>query len=496
MPAGATQCANCGALIPKPTPRTEPAPGQRAECPECGEAVPTGLAECPACGHRFAAKAAPPAPAREQAHLLEELEWAIAGEVAKPPPPLLPEIPPEVLKEKKALLNMIARIPGVGRAAAESVAEFFQNVEQIAMTEGDEVRALPGMTAAEADRILQAVQRLVAEREARRPAPAAPAAGPRAEPRRETRREPGFLRSPPVVVARDLAAVATVAALPVAVAASFANVAGHEWGELFLFGVLFGLAAALTVPALRAARGPGRRMDRIASLAWTAGLLLLTILAALPLLSVSPGAVGPVLGFLGGIIAFGAALFMTVRRVLRYAAEAHLLRADEAHAKRDFAAAIASYDRAIALSRLSGWGASAAWTGKGATLVAAGRFAEAVELLDRALAASPENEVAWINKGTALSRLGRMNEALRCYNAAIKANAAYEVAWNNKGNALARLGKHDLALQCYGRALELDPAFRTAWVNKGFVLTRLGRFREAAECANEAIRLTTGVAAT
>jgi len=494
LAADATQCTNCGAIVHPAEAAAKPAPSPDApECPECGERVRPGAPECPACGYAFAASArAPPVPSIEEAHLLEELEWAIAGEVAKPPPPLVPEISREVLEVKRRLLAFVAAIPGVSRKAAETVAEFFLDPEQIGMTEGDELRALPGVSEEEARRILEAVRRRHAERTVAVPArevPGRPPAG--AEPRPATTR----LRPPPVEVLRDFAAIGTVAALPVAALAALANVAGHAWGHLYLFGVLLGLAATLTAFAGRTTPGTGGRSVPLASLAWIVGLLALTASAALPLLGRTPGLADGALGLASGTLALGGSLFLALRRVLSYAAEGRLAQADGASVKREFDEADRAYDRAIALSRWSVRGASAAWAGKGATLVAAGRFSEAVEALDRALESDPTNEVAWINKGTALSRLGRMNEALRCFNAAIKANARYEVAWNNKGNALARLGKHDLALQCYERALDLDPAFRTAWVNRGFVLARLGRFRESAECANEAIRLTAGAAA-
>jgi len=279
--AGATQCTNCGALIPAAANAVKPAPGA-PECPECGERVTPGAPECPACGHVFTAKARTPrVPSIEEAHLLEELEWAIAGEVAKPPPPLVPEVLQEVLAEKRRLLAFVAAIPGVSRTAAESVAEFFLDAEQIGMTEGDEVRALPGMTPEEAGRVMDAVRRLLAERRAAAPAAeAAPRPGvvPAARP------AVTLLRAPPVAVVRDFAAIGTTAALPVAAVASYANVTGHDWGALFLFGVLLGLAAALSVPSVRAARGESRRAEAFASLAWVVGLLVLTVSAALPLL--------------------------------------------------------------------------------------------------------------------------------------------------------------------------------------------------------------------
>ena len=342
---------------------------------------------------------------------------------------------------------------------------------------------------------------------------------------------------------RDVSAIATLLALPAAAATGAADVPGREWGQLFAFGLLLGIAVGLTAPDLReplrnrptlvaflaglallvaapilgyggvaSAAGDGIllvagtallagvawRLRRGVGpfLPWIGGLLLLTALAVSPFVDPQPrptGSEGALWG-LGGGLAFGAAAFVVLRRWLRSTTDARLARGDAAYARREFEKAVAAYDSAVAVGHRAGFDIPAGWYGKGAALVAAGRFDEAVTALDRALALSPGNEVAWINKGTALARLGRMSDALKCYNSAIKVNPQYEVAWNNKANALVRLGKLDLALACYERALEIDPGYRTAWVNKGFVLAKLGRFEEAAACADAALRLTTGVA--
>ena len=340
-----------------------------------------------------------------------------------------------------------------------------------------------------------------------------------------------------IAALRETAAIGTVVALLAAAAAALAKAAGHEWGQLFLFSVLFGLAAVLTFPDLRPLRANrvsvllalvglpmmaaapvlgsavtsgvalaagggllGLAVWRLREglgiyLAWTGGLLSLTILAIAPLALIAPGPLAAAEWGLGGGLALGAGLLVGIRRALRSLADARLTRADETFARKDYAAAVKSYDRAIRITRFAGREAAPAWYGKGAALTSLGKFAEGVEALDRALALNPRSEIAWINKGAALGHMGRMTDALRCYNSALKVNPTYEIAWNNKGNALARLGKEEMALACYQRAIELDPAYRTAWVNRGYVLAKLGRFDEAAECADRALQLTTGTAA-
>lgn len=330
-------------------------------------------------------------------------------------------------------------------------------------------------------------------------------------------------------------------ALPAAAGSAYVGVAGHEWGQLFLYGVLLGIGAALSisdvrrlrprtdallflaalsllaaVPMFAYTRGPSAGTEAVLAVAavallafvawrqradvgvvlpWIAGLLLLAALAYGPLSFLPAPGTGAALWGLGGVLVLGSVLLVGLRRWFRTATDGRLVQADRAYQRRDYEASLASYDAAIAVAKRSGRESAAGWYGRGAALVAVGRHADAITALDRALSLDPENEIAWINKGTALARLGRLSEALKCYNSAIKVNPSYEVAWNNKGNALARLGRHELAVECYSRALQIDPAYRTAWVNKGFVLAKLGRFEEAADCADTALRLTGGVPA-
>jgi hypothetical protein len=367
-----------------------------------------------------------------------------------------------------------------------------------------------------------------------------------ARPKRATARRTGEPRAGARALTtwREFAAIATALALPAAAVASLAGAAGHEWGQLFLFGVLFGIGLSLTLPDARpvlrstsflvwvagtvalaavplAALSGSPMAEPVAVavlvvgtalavvavrtfpreiapfLPWLSGLLLLLLASVAPLAFTTLGdplAANGVVA-VGGALAIGPAILVAIRREMGYLASRRLVEAEDALTKREYSKALGLYDETLALARRAGRDLDAALYGKGAALVATGRLDEALDVLDRALVVNPRNEIAWVNKGTALTRLGRMQDALRCYNSAIKVNAEYEVAWNNKGNALSRLGRHEWALQCYERAITLDPRYRTAWVNRGFVLAKLGRFEEAAECADQALRLTAGAAA-
>jgi len=343
---------------------------------------------------------------------------------------------------------------------------------------------------------------------------------------------------------REFAALVTGLAVPAVALAAALGAPGHEWGQLFLFGVLFGIGLNLTIPEVQGAAqslpfllwvvgtalllavpiaaltgsplaapaaialvGAGGGLGIIAAwrlprglgvyLPWLSGLLSLTVAASVPiaLLTLGDPLVTISLWLVGGGVALGPAVLLARRRWMTAAATRALTDAEDALSKRDYAKALRLYDETLDLSGRTRLDLDAALYGKGAALVAVGRLDDALAVLDRALSTNPRNEVAWVNKGTALTRMGRLQDALKCYNSAIKVNAKYEVAWNNKGNALSRLGKNDWALQCYEQALALDPSYRTAWVNKGYVLAKLGRFDEAAGCADRALQLTAGASA-
>jgi predicted amidophosphoribosyltransferase len=132
------------------------------ECPECGEKQVPGATLCPVCGHRFGPQPAPGPPAQnrislDEERLLDELERAVAGEKAAPPPPLRPEVPAAVVDKKRAMLAFLLRVPGISRRAAEAVSGFFQDLEQIGMTEVADLADIPGVAPAEARLILGAV---------------------------------------------------------------------------------------------------------------------------------------------------------------------------------------------------------------------------------------------------------------------------------------------------------------------------------------------------
>ncbi len=171
------------------------------ECPECGEKQLAGAAVCPVCGHRFAPEAAPAAEevaeSLEEERLLDELERAVAGEAKAPPPPLKPEVPAAVVDRKREMLAFLLRIPGVSRRAAEAVSGFFQDLNQVNLSEAEDLGEIPGVAPAEARLILETVRAKLGPVEEEAPPAVPPPTAPEPAPERPTARPP-IVPAPPV----------------------------------------------------------------------------------------------------------------------------------------------------------------------------------------------------------------------------------------------------------------------------------------------------------
>src|SRR5271156_5556813 len=86
----------------------------------------------------------------------------------------------------------------------------------------------------------------------------------------------------------------------------------------------------------------------------------------------------------------------------------------------DPVAALAYFDRAAAIQP-----GFASFTNRGVALQGLGRFEEALENYDRALALQPNNAVLFYNRGRVLQDLARFEEALDSYRQALRINPAY-----------------------------------------------------------------------
>lgn len=111
---------------------------------------------------------------------------------------------------------------------------------------------------------------------------------------------------------------------------------------------------------------------------------------------------------------------------------------------------------------------------QGLDLIRAGRYEEALEAEDRALALAPKDPNAHSYRGSALLQLGRTEEALSAYERVLVLAPQAAVAHYNRANALRRLGRHPDALASLKLALAIKPAYPDALTAAGIVLQALG----------------------
>ena len=157
-------------------------------------------------------------------------------------------------------------------------------------------------------------------------------------------------------------------------------------------------------------------------------------------------------------------------------------RAVAAHQRDDFAGAEQEY-RAVLVSDP---GHADATHFLGLALHQQGRSAEALPLMQRALALTPANHLFHNNLAGVYEQLGQGFEAEREYRAALALKPDYAQAYLNLGMLYIARGDHPRALAEFDRALQLDSRNYTAWFNRAEALQQLARTVEAVQAYGRA----------
>jgi tetratricopeptide (TPR) repeat protein len=112
---------------------------------------------------------------------------------------------------------------------------------------------------------------------------------------------------------------------------------------------------------------------------------------------------------------------------------------------------------------------------------------QALSLIDRAIAADPDNHRFFNTRGALYYALGLNAEAESAFRRAVALNPQNGAAWNNLGNALLRLDQVAAAEACFRDALMVAPDLTSAVNNLGTALKREGRLDQARACFREAV---------
>jgi len=122
-----------------------------------------------------------------------------------------------------------------------------------------------------------------------------------------------------------------------------------------------------------------------------------------------------------------------------------------------------------------------------------GRYEQALQLLERAVAIAPKDVGARNALGLCLQRLDRPAEALAHIDELLKQHADLPFAHASKGNALIALGSLGRAQQSHMRALELDPGNFTSAAALASIATHRGEHDEARRWAERALKIAPGL---
>jgi Flp pilus assembly protein TadD len=115
----------------------------------------------------------------------------------------------------------------------------------------------------------------------------------------------------------------------------------------------------------------------------------------------------------------------------------------------------------------------------GELLADAGRYAEAVALLQRLVALRPRDFVAPYSLGNAYRLAGQNAAAMACYRAALALNPGFAGAHHGLGACLRKAERDAEALEHFRQAVRLQPDWAVAWKDLGLALAVLGDLKMA-----------------
>ncbi|MGM0584981.1 MAG: tetratricopeptide repeat protein [Pseudomonadota bacterium] len=143
--------------------------------------------------------------------------------------------------------------------------------------------------------------------------------------------------------------------------------------------------------------------------------------------------------------------------------------------------------RALDWGGLSARQQAAAWTNIGVANTELGRDGDALEALDRAVAADPAFASARINRALARARRGQTEGALEDWSEAIDLRPKDPEPRAGRASLLLQSGEPEAALDDLDAALALDPESPDIHFNRGVALAELGRRDDAAQAFGRVI---------
>ncbi|HBG26630.1 MAG: hypothetical protein A2Y10_04675 [Planctomycetes bacterium GWF2_41_51] len=123
-----------------------------------------------------------------------------------------------------------------------------------------------------------------------------------------------------------------------------------------------------------------------------------------------------------------------------------------------------------------------------------GKYAEAAELLHKAIQIKPDSAKIHNNLGVALMQLGNLEQAQAAFEKAIALQTDFKQAYNNLGLVLKKHGRVAESEAVFEKAIMIDAKYAEALGNLGVAFLLQRKFEDAAENLQKAIELKPNLA--
>jgi tetratricopeptide (TPR) repeat protein len=117
------------------------------------------------------------------------------------------------------------------------------------------------------------------------------------------------------------------------------------------------------------------------------------------------------------------------------------------------------------------------------------RTNDGAKILDKWVAAKPDDPRRWLCKGMCEAQTDRPAEALKSCEKLAQLQPDEGFPWIGVGESLIALNRNEEALQAFDKALKLSPERTDVWSMKGVAQAKMGKYDEAVTSCNKAIEL-------
>lgn len=118
-----------------------------------------------------------------------------------------------------------------------------------------------------------------------------------------------------------------------------------------------------------------------------------------------------------------------------------------------------------------------------------GRFAESIDLYDKALKIEPTNTSVISHKSIAIAKTGNFDLAISVITSAIELEPSSGEYYNNRGLYYYKTKRNKLALENFQKSIELRPYENSTYINLGLTYHFLGNKNNSCEAFEKGIEL-------